>query len=149
MSTSEPGLREQTSLRTTFRVVGLVLLVVALVLLGLGLADFFFSMSSDSMNMPSRFWMAFVGVLLLAPAAWCLRAGFLGVGLRYVAGETTPVVKDSASYLTDGEGILGVGRTVDDRPGEAAETGPFCSRCGTRNDAGAGFCDHCGHALAG
>jgi len=110
MSTTEPGLREQTSLRTTFRVVGSVLLVVALVLLGLGLADFFSSMGSDSMGMPSRFWMAFVGILLLlVPAAWCLRAGFLGVGLRYVA----------------------------------------CSRCGTRNDVGAGFCDHGGHPLAG
>jgi hypothetical protein len=148
MSTTKPGLREQTSLRTTFRVLGVVLLVVALVLLGLGLADFFASMSSDG-EFPTRFWMAFVGILLLAPATWCLRAGFLGVGLRYVAGETTPVIKDSASYLSDGEGILGVGRTVDDVPGEPAETGPFCSRCGTRNDAAAGFCDHCGHALAG
>jgi hypothetical protein len=111
MSTTEPGLREHTSLRTLLRVVGVV--------------------------------------LLLAPATWCLRAGFLGVGLRYVAGETTPVIKDSASCLTNGEGILGVGRTVDDRSGEAAETGPFCTRCGTRSDAAAGFCDHCGHALAG
>jgi ABC-type dipeptide/oligopeptide/nickel transport system permease subunit len=39
MSTTEPGLREQTTLRTVLRVVGVILLVVALVLLGLGLAD--------------------------------------------------------------------------------------------------------------
>jgi hypothetical protein len=147
MSTTEPGLREQTTLRTVLRVVGVILLVVALVLLGLGLADFFSSMSSDG-EFPTRFWMAFVGILLLGPALWCLRAGFLGVGLRYVAGEASPVLKDSASYLSDDEGILGVGRTVDDAPAEASETGPFCSRCGTRNDTGASFCDHCGSALA-
>jgi hypothetical protein len=149
MSTTGPGLRGQASFRIAFRVVGVVLLVVALVMLGLGLQSFFSSFGSDDGDFPSRFWMAFVGILLLAPATWCLRAGFLGVGLRYVAGETTPVLKDSAGYLTDGEGILGVGRTVDDRPAETAQTGPFCSRCGTRNDAEAGFCDHCGHALAG
>ena len=147
MSTTEPGLREQTTLRTVLRVVGVIALVVALVLLGLGLADFFSSMSSDG-EFPTRFWMAFLGILLLGPALWCLRAGFLGVGLRYVAAEASPVLKDSASYLSDGEGILGVGRTVDDAPAEASETGHFCSRCGTRNDTGASFCDHCGSALA-
>ena len=85
-------------------------------------------------------------LLLLGPAGWCLQAGFLGAASRYVAGETTPVIKDSAAYLTDGEGILGVGRTVDDAQEPA--TGPFCSTCGTRNDADARFCDSCGAALA-
>ena len=65
---------------------------------------------------------------------------------RFVAGETMPVVKDSASYLTDGEGVLGVGRTVDD--GDQAATGPFCSKCGVRNDPDAKFCDSCGAPLA-
>jgi len=149
MSTTKPGLREQTSLRTTFRVLGVVLLVVALVLLGLGLADFFASMNSDG-EFPTRFWMAFVGVLLLGPAGWCLQAGFVGTASRYVAGETAPVVKDSAAYLTDGEGVLGVGRTVDDaEPARVTASGPFCSTCGTRNDADASYCDRCGAALAG
>ena len=67
-----------------------------------------------------------------------LQWGFLGAAARYGAGETMPVVKDSATYLSDGEGILGVGRTA----------GPFCSKCGVRNDADAKFCDSCGGALA-
>lgn len=140
----DPGLRNQVGLRTTLRVVGVVLLVVGLVFLAIGLADFFGSM--DSFDGPHRFWMVFVGVLLLGPAGWCLQAGFLGAASRYVVGETTPVIKDSAAYLTDGEGILGVGRTVDDAQEPA--TGPFCSTCGTRNDADARFCDSCGAALA-
>ena len=143
-TTPPPGLRGQSSARTTFRVVGLVLLVVALALLGAGLADLFSSTSSQSMEGPHHFWMLFVGVLLLGPAGWCLQAGFLGTASRYVAGETMPVVKDSAAYLSDGKGVLGVGRTVGDA---APARGPFCSDCGTRNDDGAKFCDSCGTAL--
>ncbi|MBI2245014.1 MAG: hypothetical protein HYU55_14135 [Nocardioides sp.] len=63
--------------------------------------------------------------------------GFLGAAARYGAGETVPVVKDSATYLSDGEGILGAGRT----------TGSYCSRCGVRTGADAGSCDSCGSAL--
>ena len=149
MSTSRPpGIRGQAAARTTFRVVGVVLLVVAVGFLAVGLADFFGSM--DSFDGPHRFWMVFVGIFGLAVAGWCLQAGFMGAASRYVAGETMPVVKDSAAYLTDGEGLLGVGRTVDDPAtgarGEAL--GPCCSKCGVRNDADATYCDSCGAALA-
>jgi hypothetical protein len=131
-------------------VIGVVLLVAALGLLGVGLADFFGSM--NSFEGPHRFWMVMVGILMLGPAGWCLQAGFMGVAARYVAGETMPTVKASAAYLTDGEGILGVGRTVDDaagaQPAPRTITGPSCSTCGTRNDADASFCDRCGAPLA-
>ena len=149
-TTPNPGLTRQRGARLAFRVIGLLLLVVALVLLGLGLQSFFSGFSDEGTGFPSRFWMAFVGVLLLAPAGWCLQAGFVGTASRYVAGETTPVVKDSAAYLTDGQGFLGVGRTIDDaEPARVTATGPFCSKCGTRNDADASYCDRCGAALAG
>jgi len=144
----EPGLRGQAVARSVFRVVGLVVLVVAVGFLVVGLKDFF--SSADSFDGPHRFWMAFVGLFGLAVAGWCLQAGFMGAASRYVAGETMPVVKDSAAYLADGEGLLGVGRTVDDPAtgarGEAL--GPFCSKCGVRNDADASYCDSCGAALA-
>jgi hypothetical protein len=138
-----PGIRGQRAVRNVFRVVGVVVLVAAVTFLVIGLKDFF--ASSDSFDGPHRFWMVFVGIFGLAIAGWCLQAGFLGAASRYVAGEATPVIKDSAAYLTDGEGVLGVGRTVDDHQ---QATGPFCSKCGTRNDAEASFCDSCGAALA-
>jgi hypothetical protein len=150
MSTTQstpPGIRGQRSARIVFRVVGLVLLVAALGLLAVGLQNLF--STADSFDGPDKFWMVFVGILLLGPAGWCLQAGFLGAASRYVAGETTPVVKDSAAYLSDGRGILGVGRTVGDHAHEqAAATGPYCSTCGVRNDADASYCDGCGAALA-
>lgn len=144
--TGTPGLRGQTRARTSFRVVGLVLLAMAIGLLVVGLHDFFSSFGSDSADGPHRFWMVFVGLVMLGPAGWCLQAGFMGSVARYAAGETMPVLKDSAAYLTDGQGVLGIGRTADDAV--AATAGPFCSRCGTRNDETATFCDSCGAALA-
>jgi hypothetical protein len=155
MSTPQaPGFRGQRPTRIAVRAVGLVLLVVALVFLAIGLQDFF--SSSDSFEGPHRFAMVLVGILMLGPAGWCLQAGFLGAASRYVAGETMPVVKDSAAYLSDGQGVLGVGRTVGAAPpGPArgpsrgpASTGPYCARCGVRNDDDASFCDSCGAALA-
>jgi hypothetical protein len=148
MSSNQPGFTRQQSARTAFRVAGVVLLFVALGFLANGLADFF--SSADTLDRPHKFWMIFAGILLLGPAGWCLQAGFMGAASRYVAGETMPVVKDSASYLTDGQGFLGVGRT-DSTPATSAtdaESGPFCSHCGVRNDENARFCDGCGVALA-
>src|SRR5689334_20353161 len=148
MSTTQstpPGIRGQRPARIAFRVTGVVLLVTAVGLLAVGLQNLF--ATADSFEGPDKFWMVFAGILLLAPAGWCLQAGFMGAASRYVAGETTPVLKDSAAYLSDGQGILGVGRTADDHV-ERAATGPFCSTCGTRNDAAASYCDSCGAALA-
>ena len=57
--------------------------------------------------------------------------GWMGAQASYAAGETMPVLKDSAAYLRDGQ-----------------VTGPHCRQCGTRNDAEATFCDSCGQSLA-
>jgi hypothetical protein len=146
MSSMPPGVSGQATARLWFRVGGLVLLLVALLLLGSGLADLF--SRGDPFESPHHVWMLFVGVLLLAPAGWCLQAGFMGAATRYAAGETMPLVKDSAAYLSDGQGIVGVGRTVDEGEQTPEAAGSYCSQCGARNAANAAFCDRCGHALA-
>jgi hypothetical protein len=131
-----PGLAQQAGIRTFFRVAGPLVLLVALGFMAVGLADFFGTM--NSFEPPTRFWMLFVGIPLLAVGGWLTQAGYAGAAARYASGELSPVVKDSATYLTDGEGLLGVGRT----------TGPFCRACGVRNDVEARFCDGCGQSLA-
>jgi len=80
-----PGIRGQRSARIVFRVVGVVLLVAALGVLAVGLQNVF--STADSFDGPDKFWMVFVGILLLGPAGWCLQAGFVGAASRYVAGE--------------------------------------------------------------
>jgi hypothetical protein len=76
-TTRTPGTRGQDGARTSFRVVGLVLLVMALGLLGVGLKDFFSALASDAPEAADQIWMAFVGLLLLGPAGWCLQVGFM------------------------------------------------------------------------
>ena len=133
--------------RTTFRVVGVVLLLSGLVLGGIGIYRFMSAFSGDLDGGPGAILMIGGGGFLCVFGLGALNAGTIGAQSRYVAGETMPTVKQSAAYLSDGEGIMGVGRTVDDRSGNAA-TGPFCRGCGTRNDDEARFCDGCGASLA-
>lgn len=141
--------------RTTLRILAAVLLVVGLALSIVGGISFVRSATSESIDAGSGFG----AILLLAAGGFCvvfglgaLSAGTLGAQSRYVAGETMPTLKQSAAYLTDGEGLLGVGRTVDDAApgtgGAAAASGPYCRSCGTRNDQEARFCDRCGASLA-
>jgi hypothetical protein len=139
MSEQAPGLPNQGRVRTGLRAAGAALLTAGLVLVVTGAADFFGSMNDFAA--PTKFWMLFVGLPLLAVGGMLLQGGFMGAGARYAAGEYAPVVKDAAAYLTDGEGLLGVGRT-------APASGPHCRSCGVRNDADARFCDGCGAPMA-
>lgn len=146
-TTPSPGLRQQAGVRNVFRVLGLVLTPVGVILVALGFYRFVtFNPSIGQSEGPDGFFLFIGGGILAVVGFGLLNAGFMGAAARYGAGETMPVVKDSAAYLSDGEGVVGVGRTVDDAPTTTA--GPFCRSCGVRNDPDARFCDGCGNALA-
>jgi hypothetical protein len=136
--TPQPGLRNQAGVRTALRAGGALLLVAALGLVVTGGVEFF---TLQDFEEPHRFWMIMVGVPTLGIGLMMLQAGFAGAGARYAAGEYAPVAKDTAAYLSDGKGILGVGATG------GTVAGPYCRSCGTRNDAEARFCDACGASL--
>jgi len=148
MSTN-PGFVGQARYRTAFRIAGVLCMGIALVLIAIAIADFVSAVKADDFDtQPTKFWYFFVALPFFAVGGFCLNAGFMGAAARYGAGETMPVVRDSASYLSDGRGILGVGRTVDDGAGRGGATsGPYCRSCGVRNDADARFCDGCGASL--
>ncbi|GAB2645123.1 hypothetical protein GCM10027270_35650 [Nocardioides ginkgobilobae] len=139
--------------RTVLLVVGSLLLVGGAVIAYLGGRDFFAAASMESMDpqFGSFFTMA-GGAFMVIFGIGMLNAGTLGAQSRYVAGETMPTVKRSAEYLTDGQGIMNLGRTADGATAAApqgqAATGPFCRSCGTRNDEDARFCDGCGASMA-
>ena len=149
-STPTPALRGQDGARTAFRIGGTALVLIGVLTLGWGITNVF---GYDGYDAPEgKYIAAFLGGLpIIAVGLMLLQAGYLGAAARYSAGETMPVVKDSASFLSDGEGVLGIGRTVDDQrtPAAAAATsGPYCRSCGQRNDGDARFCDGCGTSLA-
>lgn len=153
---TNPGLPNQDQVRNGSRVGGLVLTIGGVLTVLIGFGGFVSGMVTSDIDGPDPkmmglfFVMFAVGGFLSVIGFGLLRVGYLGAAARYGSGELSPVLKDTADYLTDGEGILGVGRTVDDSgrtPGSSVATGPFCSRCGIRNDTGAKFCDACGSAL--
>jgi hypothetical protein len=136
--TDAPGFERNRTQRNVLRVVGVVLLLAGIYLLVTGGMAFVDDANSADMDGGFGPILKIAGGGFLAVfGLGALNAGFLGAQARYAAGETMPVVKDSAAYLSDGEGILGVGRTAS----------PYCSKCGVRNDADAKFCDSCGTAL--
>ncbi len=142
---------DTTRSRTVLRVVGALCLVGGVVLAFIGGRGILRDIASESMdpNFGPILTLGGGGFLCVIGLA-LINAGTLGAQSRYVAGETMPTVKKSAEYLSDGQGIMGVGRTVDD--GAAAGTlrasGPYCRSCGTRNDEDARFCDGCGASMA-
>lgn len=152
-TTPNPGLSSQGGTRTVLRALGLLMAPAGVLLVIVGFARFA-GLGTDDWSgdgAPPGFLMFAGGGFLAVVGFALLNAGFMGAAARYGAGETMPVVKDSAAYLTDGQGVLGVGRTVDDSTGSAgaaATTGPFCRSCGARNDSDATFCDGCGQRLA-
>lgn len=137
--------------RTTLRVLGVVLLLAGLVVGGIGISGFLDQANSADLEPGfGPILMIGAGGFLCVFGLGAINAGTIGAQSRYVAGETMPTLKQSASYLSDGEGIMGVGRTVDDgaAAGTQSATGPFCRSCGVRNDEDARFCDGCGASMA-
>jgi len=130
MARPDPASRQQPRLRSVFRVLGPVLIGVGLIMTAVAFASFFGSLGSNSAGLPSNFWMGFVGLPLMVIGGAITLFAYLGPATRYVAGEVTPVLRDSL-------GALGVG--------SAEQT---CASCGSRNDANAQFCDSCGRPLA-
>ena len=130
MTRPDPSLQQQASVRTFLRVGGPVLLGIGLLLTVIAFANFFSSVSNPELGMPRNFWMAFIGLPLLAIGAAITKAAYLGPASRYVAGEVTPTIRDTLGALGFGEA-----RTV-------------CASCGAENDAGARFCDSCGRPLS-
>jgi ribosomal protein L40E len=128
MAGQPPQLRDQAALRSGLRVGGGVLFGIGLVITVIALADFFGTVGT--FTAPTKFWMAFVGLPLIAIGVWMMQAGFLGVATRYVAGEVSPTIKDALSYA-------GVGTDH-----------AVCAKCGATNRAEAKFCDDCGAALS-
>ena len=123
-----PGLDQQSTVRTTARVLAVVLLVAGAYLLFRGITGFMDQ--AQSMEMEADFGP----ILTIAAGGFCVvlglaaaNVGWLRAQASYVAGETVPVVKESLDHLT---------------------AGPCCRSCGTRNDTEAKFCDGCGTSLA-
>jgi hypothetical protein len=133
MTLPDPGLPDQHGWRDFFRVGGWIALGLGVILTGIAVIGFFSAFGSIGapapFGPPPNFWMAFLGVPLIAVGSAMLKAGYIGPAVRYVSGEVTPPLRDALGQLGIGAGQLA------------------CAACGGRNAADAKFCDDCGAAL--
>jgi hypothetical protein len=155
MTRPDPSLRQQASVRTVLRILGPVLLTLGLILTIAGIASFFSAFGSLSGEMPRNFWMAFIGLPLVAIGLALTRVAYLGPATRYVAGEVTPTLRDTLGALGIGSGesvcaSCGARNDPDSRFCDACgkPLSRLCAACGEQNDADAQFCDSCGKPLA-
>ena len=124
--TANPGHPDQARTRTILRVIGFTMLAAGLVIgakAGYGLLQEVTSPINvdDTSGAGTILMLGGAGFLVVFGLAF-LNAGFLGATARYGAGETMPVLKDSAAYLTDGQGHLGTRRG-----GDEVQNGPVAS----------------------
>ena len=108
-----------------------------------------FATSFGSFYTPSPLiFLLWLGIPLTFVGVSCLIFGYLGTVQRYFASEVAPVMKDTTNYMMDGtrkETVQTIKEAADAIKGK--DTAPVCPKCGTKNEAGAKFCDHCGSEL--
>ena len=153
MTRPDPSLQDQHAWRSALRILGPILLAAGLLMTAVAMIDFFGSMNSFAM--PTNFWMAFVGLPLIAVGASITKLAYLGPASRYVAGELAPTLRDTLGALGAGSGEL----VCPACGGRSAAEARFCDDCGAPmvrtcavchagNAADATFCDRCGTELA-
>jgi transcriptional regulator with XRE-family HTH domain/ribosomal protein L40E len=132
--------------RTAIRIIGWILLPIGLVCLIV--AGVNFALSATNFEMPSLFFLFYIGGPLLFIGIACLLFGYLGKINRYTAHEVAPVAKDTTNYIIDGtrDELKETLKSVKDDNGTSSK-GPVCPKCGVLNETGAKFCDHCGTPL--
>ena len=149
MAVSTQTARTNAALRNGFRAGGPVLLAVGLTVLVVNGVHVVHAISASSdMDSPDfaegpsfGSVLAVMGGLLLAGLGLqLLYLGFLRTAVNYAAGEGSEGIRSVSEDLAAG---IRSGWT-----GGTGGAGPYCSKCGVRNDTGARFCDSCGSALS-
>lgn len=161
----DPG---HSAKRRQISLVSVVMLVIGFAILAYGLIQFssgFLRPSSEFFADPDRVmdedrrsgftgvicvFIGAVGMMFGARGLFFARAGSI---LRYAAGETAPVAKDTFDYLADEtqEGVEKVARAVTKgaaRTASAAEVIKVrCRGCGYLESEDAKFCSGCGKTI--
>ena len=128
--------------KMTLRVLGVVLLAFGAVLAITGFADFFFSGMAG--EMPTLFWMLFLGFPMLAIGLMLLLTSFRQEISRYVKNETVPIVNEAGEEISPAVRAVAAAAREGVTPTEHLT----CGACGAENPAGNSYCGKCGAPLA-
>ena len=156
--------QQHRSYRAVLRVVGPLMLIAGALLTLIGIGGFFTTFLEMGKRPPrfhdgpppgiKLFFLAFLGMPILAIGAMITKFAYLGAVARYIASEGTPVAKDATNYMIDGTKdtvgdlaqSVGAGIAAGIAKGKPyAETETVhCPSCDQVCDSGARFCSHCG-----
>jgi hypothetical protein len=114
--------RHHTTVRAILRVGGPILVLVGLIFMIIGAISFFASFGD--FESPRYFWCMFAGMPILFVGLVLCKFGYMGVILRYWAGEAAPVAKDTFNYVADGAqpGLRAIGKSVTEGVVEGQKT---------------------------
>ena len=128
--------------KMTLRVLGICLIAPGAVLAITGFADFFFSGMAG--EIPTLFWLLFLGFPMLAIGLMLLLTSFRQEISRYVKNETVPIVNEAGEEITPAVRAVAAAAREGFSPTEHLT----CGACGAENPAGNSFCGKCGAPLA-
>ena len=123
------------------KVSGFTVLTTGLILIIIGIIDFFGAFNGD--DMPKMFWMLIIGIPLSAIGVALLMMGFRKEILTYVKNESV------STYNEFGEEISPAIRSISKAANEGNKKDQesiMCS-CGEENKAEDKFCKNCGREL--
>lgn len=133
------------SKRRFLRIAGVSLLTLGIILLIIGLVDFFSAFGS--FGGPKYFWINFIALPLIFVGASMTSMGYMGAMARYTAQENAPVASDTFNYLAEETkgGIRTMARAV--KEGMEDKGTVICPNCHKDNPLNAAFCNGCGASL--
>ena len=82
------------------KIVGIIVLVVGLALTIAGFANFFKHMANQTGEMPKLFFLAFIGLPMMAIGGMLMIFGFRRELLTYVKNESVPVINEASEDLS-------------------------------------------------
>lgn len=112
---------------------GAVFLITGLVFVVVGFVDFFGAFGGN--DMPTKFWMFFVGLPCLFIGITSILMGVRGNIARYIKNESVPIINEFSRDIKPA--IRNFTRTIK------GEDDIVCTSCGASNDHDSAFCKKC------
>ncbi len=133
-------------MKSTFRIVGPILLLIGGLCILIRLVDIL--TSADSFEGPKYFWLFFVSMPCLFMGSILTNAGYAQDATKYMSREMAPVTSKTFNYLAQEtqEGVGTIAEAVQRGKAEIVQA-KQCPNCQTLNILDAKFCNECGQAL--
>jgi len=133
-------------MKSTFRTVGPILLLIGGVCILIAFVDFFSGV--NSFEGPKYFWLFFVAMPFLFLGSIITKAGYAQDAAKYMSREIAPVASETFNYIAEEtqEGVETIAKAVQRGKADIVQA-KQCPNCRTLNILDAKFCNECGHSL--